>query len=89
MPDKHWLVQVLATLSPDDEIFAKDYVAPPVRKRLRDIETILLPKELFEKMPVSTSKVKARRLKIMSEAFAAERVHRLRDMRKQIGRAHV
>ena len=84
MPDKQWLVQVLATLSPEDEIFKKDYVAPPIRKRLRDIETIVLPKELFENMPQSMSKVKARRLKIMSEAFAAEKVHKLRDMRKHI-----
>lgn len=84
MPDKQWLVQVLATVAPEDEIFRKDYVAPPVRKRMRDIETIVLPKELLENMPVSTSKVKARRLKIMSEAFAAEKVQRLRDMRKHI-----
>ena len=57
MPDKQWLVQVLGTLSPDDAIFAKDYVAPPVRKRLRDIETILLPKELFENMQIGRAHV--------------------------------
>ena len=33
MPDKEWMVDVLATLDPDDEIFKKSYVAPPVRKR--------------------------------------------------------
>jgi hypothetical protein len=33
MPNKEWIVTVLATLSPDDEIFKKDYVAPPVRRR--------------------------------------------------------
>ena len=83
-PDKNWMVTVLATLKPDDEIFNKDYVAPPVRKRLRDIETIVLPNELFEGMPKSTSKVKARRLKIVSEAFAAEKVNRLNHMKKEI-----
>ena len=61
---------MLATLKPDDEIFKKDYVAPLVRKRLQDVETIQLPKEIFEGLPKSTRKVKARRLKIMSEAFA-------------------
>ena len=75
---------MLATLNPADEIFKKDYVAPPTRKRLRDIETIVLPNELFEDMPKSTSKVKARRLKIVSEAFAAEKANRLKDMQKTI-----
>jgi len=34
MPDKDWMVAVIATLNPNDEIFKKNYVAPPVRKRL-------------------------------------------------------
>ena len=29
MPDKKWMVNVLATLDPSNEIFAKDYVAHP------------------------------------------------------------
>ena len=84
MPNKEWIVTVLATLSPDDEIFKKDYVAPPVRRRQKDIETIMLPNELFDNLPKSTSKVKARRLKIMSEAFASEKAQRLKDMQKEI-----
>lgn len=70
LPNKEWLVAVIATLDPEDEIFKKDYVPPPVRKRLQDIETITLPPEIFQDLPKSTSKVKARRLKIVSEAFA-------------------
>ena len=61
---------MLATLKPDDEIFKKDYVAPPIRKRLRGIETIILPPELFEGLPKTKSKVKARRMKIFGESFA-------------------
>lgn len=34
VPDKRWLVDVLATFKPDDEIFKKGYVPPPIRKRL-------------------------------------------------------
>ena len=41
IPNKKWLLEVLATLKPEDEIFRKYYVAPPVRKRLRDVETIV------------------------------------------------
>ena len=84
MPDKDWMVNILSTLNPDDEIFRKDYVAPPVRKRAKDIETIILPNHLFENLPKSTSKVKARRLKIASEAFAAEKAARLKETQKEI-----
>ena len=83
-PNKEWLINVIATVDPNNEIFRKDYVPPPIRKRLQDIETIVLPNELFEGLPKSTSKKKARRLKIMSEAFAAEKASRLKDMRKTI-----
>ena len=34
VPDKDWLIAVISSLNPDDEIFKKDYVAPPIRKRL-------------------------------------------------------
>jgi hypothetical protein len=77
-------VAVIATLNPGDEIFNKDYVAPPIRKRLQDVETISLPNELFEGLPKSTRKVKARRLKIMSEAFAEEKATRMKEMRKAL-----
>ena len=84
IPNKKWLLEVLATLKPEDEIFRKDYVAPPVRKRLRDVETIVLPDELFQNMPKSTSKVKARRLKVVSQAFAAEKTTCLKEMQRHI-----
>ena len=83
-PDKDWLVNVLATLDPENEIFNKDYVPPPIRKRMKDIETIVLRNELFEGLPLSTSKNKSRRLKIVSEAFAAEKASRLKEMRRNI-----
>ena len=82
MPNKKWVIEVLATLNPADEIFKKDYVAPPVRKRMRDIETIVLPDELFADMPKSTSKLKARRLKVVGQAFEAEKVNRLKETQK-------
>lgn len=84
LPNRDWMVAVIATLDPQDEIFKKDYVAPPTRKRLRDIETIVLPNQLFEGLPQSKRKVKARRLKIMSEAFAAEKASRIKDLQKEL-----
>jgi hypothetical protein len=57
---------VIATIDPINEIFRKDYVAPSIRKRIRDIETIVLPDKLFEGLPKSTSKNKSRRLTVIS-----------------------
>ena len=59
-------------------------MAPPIRKRLQDVETISLPNELFEGLPKSTRKVKMRRLKIMSEAFVEEKATRMKEMRKAL-----
>jgi hypothetical protein len=83
-PDKKWLIDVLGTLKPDDEIFKKNYVAPPIRKKLKDIQTIVLPSHLFEDMPSSKSKAKARRLKVVSEAFAQEKASRLKQVRHDL-----
>ena len=59
---------------------------PPIRKRKRkrDVETIVLPNEIFEGLPQSTSKLKARRMKIMSEAFAAEKAQRMKELQKEL-----
>ena len=84
LPDAAWLMAVIATLDPNDEIFRKDYVAPPIRKRLQDIPTIELPKEILEGLPKSKSKAKARRLKVTSEAFANERAQMMKEMRKRL-----
>ena len=83
-PNKEWLVNVIATLDPENEIFDKNYVAPPIKTRLRDIETIVLPTELFEGLPKSTSKNKVRRLKVISEALATEKSTRLKDIRDNL-----
>ena len=84
LPDSAWLVAVLATLDPNDEIFRKDYVAPPIRKRLQDIPTIELPKEILEGLPKTKSKAKARRLKVTSEAFANEKAQMMKELRKRL-----
>ena len=50
VPDKKWMVDVIATLDPENEIFNKDYVAPSIKRRLKDIQTIVLPTEIFEEI---------------------------------------
>ena len=44
----------------------------------------MLPAELFEGLPKSTSKNKSRKLKIISEALATEKASPLKDMKRTI-----
>lgn len=43
VPDKSWMVKVLANLNCKDEIFAKDYIPPPVKRKKDDPKVISLP----------------------------------------------
>jgi hypothetical protein len=75
-------VAVIATMHRNDEIFNKDYVAPPIRKRRKDNPTIDLPKEILEGLPKSKSKAKARRLKVTSEFHSNEKAKMMKEIRK-------
>lgn len=50
-PDKAWLITMLATYKRDDEIFAKGYVAPAIKKKKPEEKTIAVPKTLFDGLP--------------------------------------
>jgi hypothetical protein len=52
LPVKRWMIMVLSTLNPKDEIFAKNYVAPPVHKKKGEEKVIEVPKNLFEGLPM-------------------------------------
>ena len=78
------MVNIIASLNPDNEIFKNNYVGSKIRKHLIDIEKIKLSNEIFEGLPKSTRKVKARGMKITREAFAAEKASRYREMQKNL-----
>lgn len=73
-PDSNWLVAVIATLSPDDEIFGKGYVPPPKESKLSEIKAIELPESFLQGLPESKTKSKRKALKIAGEGMAAQRV---------------
>ena len=77
-PDKDWLIAMIATLNPEDEIFRKDY-APPARKNvIEEQKTIRVPAGFFEGLPDSKSKVKRRALHIIGEGKAQQKVKYLK-----------
>ena len=83
-PDKQWLLAVLATLSPDDEIFKKDYLPPAKKSLVEEQKTINVPNGFFDGLPDSKSKVKRKALHILGEGRARQKVQYLTALKKEI-----
>ena len=83
-PDKEWLVAMIATLNPDDEIFGKGYVPPPRKNVIEEQKTIRVPEGFFEGLPDSKSKVKRRALHIIGEGKAQQKMKYLKAMQAEL-----
>ena len=57
IPDKRWLLDVLATYTPEDEIFRKNYCPPKKASKLSEIKTIEVPVDFMKDLPFSRRKV--------------------------------
>jgi hypothetical protein len=79
-PDAKWLVDVVATLMPYDEIFAKDYVPPPRKPPASQLKVIDLDPSLLLGVPPSRSKAKSRRLRVIGTALTEQRIQRLQKL---------
>lgn len=90
LPDCKWLLALLSTLAPNDEIYRKDYRPPPRAKKIEEQKTILVPQSFLGGLPSSKSKVKAKHLKVISEGMARQKLHYLKkaiaDMRTVLSR---
>lgn len=51
LPDRPYLLECLATLEPEHRIFARDWVAPPVRRRNRRVQHLEGIEELLAGVP--------------------------------------
>ena len=83
-PNKEWLLIMIATLKPDDEIFKKDYLPPAKKKIISEQKTIQIPKGFFDGLPDSKTKVKRRALKIMGQGMAQQKISYLKQLQKDI-----
>ena len=85
-PDKVWLIKFLSKFTPDDPIFHKSYVAPPIRKKNEEEKVHKLPKSLFEDMPVKRPGKRVRRMKLsmFKEGRKKQRDIRSRRMKEEI-----
>jgi len=64
IPDKRWLLDILATYTPDDEIFGKGYNPPERASKLSEIKTIEVPEDFMKDLPFSRRKTKRKGLRI-------------------------
>ena len=64
IPDKRWLLDVLATYTPGDEIFAKNYNPPERASKLSEIKTIEVPVDFMKDLPFSRRKSRRKGLRI-------------------------
>ena len=81
IPDRKWLVLVLGHLNPKDEIFQKDYVPPPLRKRKDQPKVIQYPNGFFKHLSTTlTTKKKSRsRLQILKTGKAIVKELRMKE----------
>ena len=63
-PDKRWLLDVLATYTPEDEIFAKNYSRPERESKLSEIKAIEIPVDFMKDLPLSRRKSRRKGLRL-------------------------
>jgi len=74
-PDKGWLIAIIATYSPHDEIFEKSYMPPPMRAKTEPIKAISLPQNFLKNLPMTKpgKKLKRSRMRMMKDARLLEK----------------
>lgn len=84
MPDKRWLMDVLSSFCPDDEIFGKGFCPAPKKSKLSEIKAVSLPESFLANLPISKKKTKRRGLKIIGDGISQQKIQRLKLMQKEV-----
>lgn len=79
LPDKLWLLAVLATLSPDDPVFLKNYLPPSITKKKVPEKSIEIPLAILEGLSQMKSKLKRVRLATVTKGKELERLNRMKE----------
>ena len=87
IPDKRWLLDILATFTPDDEIFGKGYNPPERASKLSEIKTIEVPEDFMKDLPFSRRKTKRKGLRIQKEGLRTQKKMRFKMMSKKFADA--
>ena len=46
-PNKTWIVDLLSSFKPDDEVFNKGYLTPPIKRKQEEHKTVVIPKDFL------------------------------------------
>jgi hypothetical protein len=87
VPDKRWLLDVLATYTPTDEIFNKNYCPPEKASKLSEIKTIEVPIDFMKDLPFSRRKSRRKGLRIQKEGLRVQKKERFKLMQKKFANA--
>ena len=80
IPDKRWVIDIIGTLAPENEIFRKDYMLPTHKCKLFDIKAIELPASFLQDLPESTRRSRRKGLRLAKDGLAAQRIKRLKSL---------
>ena len=87
VPDKRWLLDVIATFSPGAEIFRKDYLPPVKASKLSEIKAIEVPLDFIKGLPMSQRKSRRKGLRLQKEGLRAQKKERFKIMSKKYSNA--
>ena len=84
VPDKRWLLDMVSTFTPGDDIFKKDFMPPPKKNKLSEIKSIELPESFLKGLPNSVRKSRRKGLSLAKDGIAGQRLARLKMVRKEL-----
>ena len=87
VPDKRWLLDVLATFTPEYEIFHKNYSSPEKASKLSEIKTIEVPVDFMKDLPFSRRKSRRKGLRMQKEGLRVQKKERFKMMQKKFSHA--
>lgn len=73
-PDMRWLLAMISTHNPNDEIFNKDYLPPVKKNKISEVKSVHLPETFLKGLPISKKKQRRKSLKIFSEGVANQKI---------------
>ena len=78
VPNKEWALRMLSTFKNDDEIFKKDYIAPPIKEKKDEEDVISIPSKFLEGLPAKKDgkRTKRSRLKILRAKKAQKEIQK-------------
>jgi len=83
-PDKQWLINVLSTITPKDEIFDKGYFAPTKTRTSREYKALNIPPMFVHGLPLAKKGRKRRSLRFVAEGKVSAKLMRMKELKDNL-----